>query len=509
MISDATRQARERFMLSVTAAAVILAICLAARHFPEFVRYDDAGYPDSYILHTARNLLLNGKIYHSTHADPMVPAIYGPATYLTFAFALKMPPLFVPWFWPRMIPFLALLASAFLCADIARLVYKNRRAGVWGFLLAVLLPGLGGFFFQARGDRFACFLSLAAIRLLLAGRTGTAVLAGVLAGLAPLYKLSYASAMAAGVFYLLWRQRRFALPFTVAAVSAMLSGYQAAFLAEPFLPDHQMRFFRGVLYTTEGWAPVMRQVLATPALYAFILLLLGFPRASIRKGGLLVLHAAISFLLASLALFQAGGNINYFLEPLLSMAASGSALPVVLAAKAGARLLALSGRLALAGIVLAAAWYVPFPLRSMLHQLEGDKRRDRAIACLENIHQSHRVLSFVPRLSLFDRNAPLTEPFLLEMLASSDPAIRQRLHSRISAGEFDVVFLPPSPRGARFRGIRHVHETTLALIQQCYVPVARTRVAWVYARAGDSEKWKQIHDWIESRCPDAVVPAGR
>lgn len=505
MLASGSVSVRQHLIGLATAVLLLLGGFSAVRRYPVLFDYWDAGYPDSYILHTARRFLNTGTIYHELGTDPMVPAIYGPATYLTFAAAWKLPAVGIPFFWPRVLPLLALLASAFVCASTARVLYRNRWAPWWAFALTLYSCSPGTFVWQTRGDFFACLLSLSAIRLLLAGSAGAAAVAGICAGLAPLYKLSYVSAMAAGAIVLLLRRSRLLIPFLSAAVAVFVSTHLLTLLAQPFFVDHHRLFFGIMSSTLDGWRAIVKPALLSPAAISCAIVVVMFPAASLRGGGLLAAYGLISLLVAAVASTQVGANVNYFFEPLMAMAAIGSALPVVFGFLFVRRRRLPALRLVSAGVFAFTLLYVLVPLVRAMETIRTPKPEHRAAACLETLHQTSAVLSFVPRLSLFDDSAPLTEPFFVEAAAQKGHPLRRQLQARILAAEFDVVLLPVSIPETRYRGIMHVHETTLECIRSRYEPFAVTPAAAIHVRRDDARVKSLVREWLEKRCPDSVT----
>ena len=153
---------------------------------------DEAGYGDSYVLYDVQHFEKTGVIYRDPSNPPYLPALYGPLVYRLYALPSRLASE-NPFLGPRLVA----LAAFFLCiamvVSIVRVLIPVRAAWWWGLLIATSIMSLGNWPVQLRGDFSGILFSLLAIRLLLVRSRYAVALAGLCAGFAMQFKLTYVS----------------------------------------------------------------------------------------------------------------------------------------------------------------------------------------------------------------------------------------------------------------------------------------------------------------------------
>jgi hypothetical protein len=426
-----------------------------------------AAYGDSYILHDVQRFLETGVIYPDLSQPPYLPTQYGPSVYMFYA----LPARFSsenPFLGPR----LAALAAFFLCIamviSIAKKLIPVRSAWLWALLMATSITSLKLWPIQIRGDFPGIFLSLATIRLLLAGSPYTELLAGICAGLATQFKITYLASLVAGSLWLLarrqWKELRV---FVVSSALASVGMYFLFWLREPRMVSQMLALSPGIR-DVPGSLDLFWHAIREPVV---LLALPALPLLSLRKRAswtLILLFAVVSFAIACATEVQAGGNINYFYEGLFAL--------IPFSVFGAFRLIAWSRRstataIFLTGLILIHFWLVDVNLL-YLSRSEIDPRRisveneqfRKIAAALRGQH----IFSTVPRLALLDPHPALVEPFLLsyeEQLGKIDP---RPLMGRVKNGEFDVVIA--AANSMSWRGIPMVRPDLGTTIVTAYEP---------------------------------------
>jgi len=204
------------------------------------------------------------------------------------------------------------------------------------------------------------------------------------------------------------------------------------------------------------------------------------------RWALLILFASLSFLLSGFADLQAGGNINYFFEPLFALVPA-AVLGVVLLTQWARRRIGLAVFLsALVGVYL---------LPSKAHELyradqsQGDavKSGNDTFRIAQNVLQGRHIFSTVPRLAMMDPAPVLMESFLvtyLQRLGKFDP---QPIIQRIRNSEFDLVITATPSRS--WGGLPLISPDIHRAIEASYTPqcvVGHYLMHLPRSRSGDS-----------------------
>jgi hypothetical protein len=154
----------------------------------------------------------------------------------------------------------------------------------------------------------------------------------------------------------------------------------------------------------------------------------------------LLTFIAISWGVSALIALQAGGNINYFFEPLFALVPVGVVGLV--------RLLSWSKRNSAVALFNAVLFlFCLFPAEDlyaavregMFPRYQSEIQNDLLLRRVQSILQGKHILSTVPRIALMDPSPTLMEPYLfsyLQRLGKFDP---KPILDRVRNQEFDLV----------------------------------------------------------------------
>jgi hypothetical protein len=461
-----------RAVATHTVDGVLVLLCLISiplliERISDLPLLDDVGYGDSYILYDVLSLQKTGVIYRDLSQEPYLPAQYSPLMYITLSLPGRIVALDNPFLGPRLVVLTAFLLCVVIVISTVQTLIPARHAWIWGTLLACTVSSMWDWVLQIRGDFPGICFSLLAIRLLLSRARWAAALAGVSAGLAIQFKITFVAALATGVLWLLM-QRRWKDLAGFAVLGTMFSAglYLLYSVREPRMLSQMLAHSPGVL-DVRGGLRLMYQALNEPVV---LLSLLGLPRLNFNiwpRSGLILIFAATSFVVAELADLHVGGNINYFFEGLFAL--------IPLAVLGVLRITALARQRVTVGLFVAALFVVHFLVpRTQELRYQSVRRnasvesRNKALRMAERALSGQRIFSTVPRLALIDPRPPLTDPYLLsyqQRLGKFDP---QPILERIRQSEFDVVIT--STQQHSWRGIDLVGPDLRNAIAASYKP---------------------------------------
>jgi hypothetical protein len=428
----------------------------------------EAGYGDSYILYDVVQFRRTGVIHRDPSVLPYPPAQYSPLVYIVLALPGRMLETANPFLGPRVVILLAFAACVAVTGSIAAALIPVRGARAWGVLLASAIgtmPG-PGWILMLRADFLGAAFSLLSIRLLLVGGRWPALLAGVAAGVAFQFKITFVAALAAGgLWLLLLRRWRDLLLFATAGAVFALGPYLYFQLREPqtiariLVSDSILRDYRGLA----------RLALTTAGQPVFLLALAGLPRVMCRGGmrhwWLLLLFATTSLAVALITGAHAGSNINYFFEGMFALTPV-AALGALRLADGG-----VTSGLFVAGLLLSYA-VVPNidAARNLIPELNQASRlaERQPIEMMQLALPGHRVLSTVPRIAILTDEPVLTEPFYMayqQKLGKSDTG---PLVARVLQQDFEAVVTPRRP--TQWRGVPMVPPDLWSAIAEAYAP---------------------------------------
>ena len=395
-------------------------------------------------------------------------AVTDAAVYVVLALPGRMLETANPFLGPRVVILLAFAACVVVTGSIAGALIPVRGARAWGALLASAIgtmPG-PGWVLMLRGDFLGAAFSLLSIRLLLAGGRWPTLLAGMAAGVAFQFKITFVAALAAGGLWLLMLKRwRDLLLFAAAGAVFALGPYLYFQLREPQTIGQMLVFFDSIIRDYRGLA---RLALTTAGQPMFLLALATLPRLMCRGMShwwLLLLFATTSLGVALITGAHAGANINYFFEGLFALTPI-AALGALRLAGGG-----VTSGLFVAGLLLSYA-VVPNidAARNLIPELNSASRlaERQPIEMMRLALPGHRVLSTVPRIAILTDEPVLTEPFYMayqQKLGKSDTA---PLVARVRQQDFEAVVTPRTP--TRWRGVPMVPPDLWSAIAEAYAP---------------------------------------
>ncbi len=430
----------------------------------------EVGYGDIYVLYDVLHFQRSGKIYRDPAQPPYLPALYSPLVYWLYSLPGRIDAaaknLFVG---PRLVALTAFLLCVGAVVSIVRTLVPVRFAWLWGVLLTGSISSMRNWVLQLRGDFAAIFFSLLAIRLLLVRSRWAVVLAGVCAGFATQFKLTYLTALAAGSLWLLIRRQWKDLAgFAIAGVFSSAGLYLLFWI-------HERAMFAQMLAPSPGIVDVKGSIaLVFAALRQPVVLiaLAGLPPITRRfspRWALVLLFALTSFAIGGLTSLQAGANSNYFLESLLGL--------IPLAVLGVLRLTVWARHHLWAALFIAALFSLHF-LPASAHELytilrsgvgpRSIESQNESFRTIQNALQGHHIFSTVPRLALLDPNPALTEPFLLSYLQTLGKIDAQPILNRVRSGEFDVLITSAHPDS--YRGVPVIAPDLRGAIVAAYTP---------------------------------------
>jgi hypothetical protein len=447
-----------RKIVKHTVGGVLVLFCLMSvplliRQISYLPLLGEVGYGDSYVLYDVSRFQKTGVIYRDLSQEPYLPAQYSPMVYILFSLPGRITAPENPFLGPRLVVLAAFLLCVAIVTSIVRTLIPGRFTWIWGALLVCTVSSMWGWVLQIRGDFPGICFSLLAIRLLLSRSRWAVSLAGVSAGLAMQFKITFVAALATGALWLLIQRRRKDLArFAVLGIISSAGLYVLYSAREPRMLSQMLALSPGLL-DVRGGLRLALQAVNEPVV---LLALLGLPRVKFSvwpRWALVLAFATTSFAVAGLTDLQAGGNINYFFEGLFAL--------IPLAALGVLRMMALARQRMTVGLFVAALFAVHFLVpraQQLRYRIENpDTRvesRNEASRAVERALSGRRILSTVPGLALIDPRPPLTEPYLLSYLQRLGKFDPQPILERIRQSEFDVVIT--SVRPVSWRGIDHI-----------------------------------------------------
>jgi len=451
-----------RLVLAAIAAAGLIGLVAWARNLAGLTLLDEAGYGDSYILYDVLHLQKSGHIYRDLSDPPFLPAQYSPLLYFAFAGVNRLFDLANPFIGPRLLVMTAFGACIAVTVSIVKSYLSERRTWVWAILLIASSFTLWDWLLQLRADFLGITFSLLAIRLLMSDRRWAASAAGLCAGMALQFKLTFVAAAATGTLWLIWRQQWGSLwRFVAVAAASSVGLYLLYWLREPRMFAQMLALAPGVP-DRSGAADLLLIALVQPVM---VFALIGIPSSVTRNDPhwwLLSGFAALSFGIAAITSVQAGAAINYYFEPLFAM--------VPLAVVGVRQMVQRTNAVHLAVSIVVFTLFVPSvqALRNEFVPARSVHARNEDFKALERVLRQYRIFSTMPRVALIDQAPQLLEPFLLSYLLRLRPIDQTPILRPIEEQRFDGVITGASVAGSR--GITSVNPLLHAAIADAYVP---------------------------------------
>jgi hypothetical protein len=458
---------------------------------------DEAEYGDSYILYDALHFQNTGVIYRDLSQPPYLPAQYSPLVYMLYSVPGRIGTFPNPFVGPRLIAIAAFLLCVAVVISIVRTQVPARYAWLWGLLLATSIISMQGWVLLLRGDFPGIFFSLLALRLLLGRNRYATLFAGLSAGFAMQFKITFVTALVAGSLWLLFRKRwRELAVFAAAGTLTFAVPYLLFWVREPRMPSQILALSPGIK-DVRGCLKLISEAIKEPVVP---LALAAFPfvvSVACPRWALLILFASLSFLLSGFADIQAGGNINYFFEALFALVPA-AVLGVVLLTQWARRRIGLAVFLSALVVIYLLPSKAQELYRTIRSQSDAVKSRNDTLRIVQNVLHGRHFFSTVPRLAMMDRVPVLMEPFLLtyqQRLGKFDP---QPIIERIRSNEFDLVITETPSRS--WRGLPVISPDIHRAIEASYRPqcvVGNFLMHLPRARSGDSSLLEELD---QSRC---------
>jgi hypothetical protein len=444
----------------------LIGVAFVVRQAQQLLLAGDVGYGDSYVMFDVLHFKHAGTVYRDLSQAPYLPAVYSPAMYMLYSLPgrlLKSANFFVG---PRLVALAFFIACLLMTASITRALVPGRNRGLWSILLSCSIAQLPDWVLQIRSDFPGIAISLLTVRLLISRAKWAVPLAGLCAGLAVQFKITFIAAGIAGMAWLATRRQwRDLLVFVACGAFASFGLYLLYWLREPAMLPQMLALSPGV--------PDMRgaAVLAYSAATNFVVVLavLGLFRLSPvtdSRAALVVGFALVSFLVGALTVIQAGANANYFFEALFAA--------VPFAVLGVGELCSLAQRSIRAGVFIALliAVYVVVPqartLRDTLQAPESAAMQNARFGALEQALAGQHIFSTVPRIALLDSAPALVEPYLLNYSTQLGKVDPEPVLSRVQRGEFDVAITSATVR--EWRHILHIQPSLRQSIVASYEP---------------------------------------
>ncbi len=454
-----------RLLLACIAlSAISSAGAMAALVLRRFPAVAEAGYGDSYVLRTTRRYVATGSIYTPDPETVGDYSVYGPMLYRMLSVPVRLVQTENPFTAPRALELLLFLGCALAVAALTRKLVRLRGAGIWAFLFSFSLSATYTWVLQLRGDFAAIILNLTAIRLLLSRHPWAPVLAGLSAGFATQFKVSYVSATLAGLVWLSL-QRKWSEAARFAGGVAVTSGglYALQIWQEPDLL-RALGALSGAVPHPGGAFGLIRQAVKEPVVVVGLVSLLTLLKPWPVRRRLAGLFALISLSLATLASVQAGSATNYLFEPMFAL------IPFcVLGLMHMVRGREASGlpRLILSGLALTL---LVLPNVRTMAMYPEDLRITQGIShrlnTLRTAFQGLNVLSTAPSVTMISPRTVVAEPFLLAMMVKSGKVDIRPLVARVRKSEFDVIVVYEG----EFHSIPFTLPEVKAAVQKTYQP---------------------------------------
>ncbi len=427
-------------------------------------------WAEAYVLYDVAHFQHTGAIYRDLSQAPYLPTVYGPLVYILYSLPGRLVTFENPYLGLRLVSVVMFLAAIGVTVSIARTLVPARRAWCWGLLLSTSILPFKDWVLSFHGDFPGAAFSLLAVRLLLSRSPGAALPAGLCAGLATQFKITFVAALAAGSVWLLLRRRwGQSATFAAAGVLTSVGLYFLVWLREPgMLP--QILALSPAVKDPGGAVMLAYHAVSEPVVLLALPALVPFPGRGSPRWALLFLFVLVSFVTAALADIQAGGNINYFFAAFLGVVPA-SVLGVYRLTRWARRRIGIAAFMAAIFILL---WWPP-PALELFRALRGESAgnivavsNDRFRKWRDLLHGRH-IFSTIPGLALLDPVPTLTEPYLLSYLQRLGKFDPQPILGRIRNGEFDIVLT--AANSMSWRGVAAIDPDLREAIGSAYRPL--------------------------------------
>jgi len=461
---------------------------------------EESGYGDSYVFHTVQQYLKTGQIYPDLHSRDELPSLYSPLLYIMFSIPLRVDAWGSSYVGPRLMVLASFLTCLGLVASISRKLIHCRAAAPLSILLACSFGAFEGWPSQLRGDFPSSCFALLAVRLLLEDSPWCYALAGAAAGFALQFKLTYVVAGTAGFLWLSYQRKwKSLIAFSAMAVLTSLGIYILMLFREPYMLEHILAL-RSTVPNYPGVARFLYHLGMEPIL---LLAVTTLPMLVFRQRfqwSLLALYFLISFAVSALLSIQAGGNTNYFFEPLFAAA------PFAVAGVFWLREQTSGMSSVFVALLICGLGINPALLSTVkaIRLAKGAAARNRYLENLRQEFAGKSVFSTVGWASHLTENVAISEPFLLSYLERTGKWDSAPWVAKIHQQRFDLV-VADLPRDV-YRGVPRISPKIRAAIEEAYEPFSACPGILLFHRRGENLDSAMLARFAAMGCHAVACP---
>jgi len=470
---------RRKSLLGGSVVVLLLAgaLCTAVGTALGLANFKDVGYPDSATLLKIGEVIRSGHIYPDNDRPPYLVTIYGPLTYILLAVPYRLAQ--AAGITAEVLVRLGIVGALCVCVLliflISRRLYSSRPTAWLCALFALSALPLASWTTQIRGDFLALALSLLTLYwFLLTNGRPQAFGSAICAGIALLVKQTFVAVPIAIVSWLLYRrQYKEAVFWATGMALTVVCGYTIVWWREPLMLKH-ITALRHPVFEYRGavdilWEAVSQPVVPLAAIGGCLAL---WKRAPERL--LLLIYCIVAWLVASLAILQVGGGINYFWEPLVASAVLAGPGLCELQRKANRTPVLVTAML----FVLLLRAFIPM-LRQELNYLRisyatvsNYQVRKTKWESFVSVVSGRRLLSTLPDVTVHSITPEIPDPFLNSVLElrgrwNSGPVVAQ-----INAGIYDLIVIEKGQseahKGDGYRGVRVWNDGMWGALKKTY-----------------------------------------
>jgi hypothetical protein len=495
---------------SVVAFLLLCALSTVVGTSLGLANFRDVSFPDSANLLRIGEVARSGYIYPDVDRPPYLLTLYGPLTYVVLAIPYRLAQ--AAGITPQVLVRLGVVGAVFLSVSliflISRRLYGSRPIAWLCALFAVSAFPLAGWTPQIRGDFLGLAVSLLSVYwfLLKNGRPQT-IGAAICAGLAPLFKQTFFATPIAIVGWLVYRRRYKEAALWAASVSlTVAAGYAFVWWREPLMLKSIAALRHPIIEYPHALAVFLVALYQPVVPFAAIGGFLALGKRSAERF-LFLVYCVAAWLVAMLTIPQAGGNVNYFWEPLLASA--------VLAGPGLRELQRRANRIPIGGAVMLFVlllWsFVPM-LREHLAYLSQSYTNVREYQAHKAKWESfvstvsgRRLLSTLPDVTLLSVKPEVPEPFLNAMLETQGQWNSGPVTAQIDAGVYDLIITKNEEAEKHqddYRGVRKWSDGMWGALKRTYTPVCVLKDDKYVEEPGD-EDGEEV--WLPRRGADEIL----
>jgi hypothetical protein len=423
--------------------------------------FTDVGYPDSATLLRIGEVMRSGSIYPAIDRPPYLVSLYGPLTYVLLGIPYSLAQ--ATGITPQVLVRLGIVGAVCLCVLIifliSRRLYGSRPIAWLCALFAVSALPMASWTTQIRGDFLGLGLSLLSVYLfLLTNGRPQAIGAAICAGLAPLVKQTFFAAPIAIIIWLIYKRRYKEAVFWAAGFAlTVVGGYAIMWWREPLMLEHIAALrhppleYREALHITS--VAVSQPVVVFAAIGGLFALWKRTPETV-----LFLIYCVVAWVVATVTIPQAVGNINYFWEPLLASAVLAGPGLCEFQRKANRTPILVTAML----FVLLLRSFLPMLwddlncLRQSYREASDYQERKARWESFVSIVSGRRLLSTFPDITVLSRTPEIPDPGLnsvLELRGFWDPV---PVAAEIDAEVYDLIVIPKgmADKVPDYRGLR-------------------------------------------------------